>query len=254
MITANDVRKKLKEIKGNNVNYGKALLDINSAYYVVPRKYNAMHSMTRYFQHEYMEVEYFLNVESAEVFFDSQMKADGKVITLFSRKAIQQDAVIEKVEELRRKNLVVVVPEKKISCEKELVEYELCPGDNRARKTVSIMACALTNMTSELSDKLEDNIDVMFSFNIFKLKRKYVLALCKLGFHNTLVNVVGSDVLDNMLSEGYYELYELGECLDTPYIIDDYMIDDIKELIYWYDNNDIGHLLLDYDIMCDKLK
>lgn len=33
--------KKLKEIKGNNVNYGKALLDINSAYYVVPRKYNA---------------------------------------------------------------------------------------------------------------------------------------------------------------------------------------------------------------------
>lgn len=84
-----------------------------------------MHSMTRYFQHEYMEAEYFLNVESAEVFFDSQMKADGKVITLFSRKAIQQDAVIEKVEELRRKNLVVVVPEKKISCEKELVEYEI---------------------------------------------------------------------------------------------------------------------------------
>lgn len=41
------------------------------------------------------------------------MKADGKVITLFSRKAIQQDAVIEKVEELRRKNLVVVVPEKR---------------------------------------------------------------------------------------------------------------------------------------------
>lgn len=81
--------------------------------------------MTRYFQHEYMEAEYFLNVESAEVFFDSQMKADGKVITLFSRKAIQQDAVIEKVEELRRKNLVVVVPEKKISCEKELVEYEI---------------------------------------------------------------------------------------------------------------------------------
>ena len=117
--------KKLKEIKGNNVNYGKALLDINSAYYIVPRKYNAMHSMTRYFQHEYMEAEYFLNVESAEVFFDSQMKADGKVITLFSRKAIQQDAVIEKVEELRRKNLVVVVPEKKISCEKELVEYEI---------------------------------------------------------------------------------------------------------------------------------
>jgi hypothetical protein len=65
---------------------------------------------------------------------------------------------------------------------------------------------------------------------------------------------VGSDVLDNMLSEGCYELYELGECLDTPYIIDDYMIDDIKELIYWYDNNDIGHLLLDYDIICDKSK
>ncbi len=138
--------------------------------------------------------------------------------------------------------------------DKELVEYELCPGDNRARKTVSIMGCVLTNMTSELSDKLEDNIDVVFSFNIFKLKRKYIIALCRLGFHNTLVNVVGSDVLDNMLNEGCYELYELGEYLDRPYIIDDYMIDDIKELIYWYDNNDIGHLLLDYDIMCDKSK
>lgn len=117
--------KKLKEIKGDSANYGKALLDINNNYYIVPRKYNANYAMTRYFQHEYMEAEAFLNVESVEVFFDSQKKADGKVITLFSKKTIKLEAVKAKVKQFGCKVLVVVVPDKKLSCEKELLEYEI---------------------------------------------------------------------------------------------------------------------------------
>lgn len=129
--------KKLKEIKGNNVNYGRTLLDINNVYYVIPRKYNAVYSMTRYFEQEYMEAEYFLNIESAEVFFDTEKKADGKVITLFSKKTISQDAVIEKVGRLRRKNLIIVVPKEKILCEKELTEYEILQ-DIRKKSLLSV--------------------------------------------------------------------------------------------------------------------
>ena len=52
------------ELKGDNVNYTKVLLDVTGKYYVIPRKYNTEKSMTRYFSNEFMSVDDFLSIGS----------------------------------------------------------------------------------------------------------------------------------------------------------------------------------------------
>lgn len=76
--------KRQKEIKGSNINIPKILLDVTGDYYIIPKKYNTEHSMTRYFRHEFMCVDDFLNIHDANAFFEKKENADGKMISLFS--------------------------------------------------------------------------------------------------------------------------------------------------------------------------
>lgn len=76
--------KKRREIKGNNINVAKVLLDVTGEYYIIPKKYNTEHMMTRYFQHEFMNVDDFLNIHDVDAFFQESKKIDGKIISLFS--------------------------------------------------------------------------------------------------------------------------------------------------------------------------
>lgn len=117
--------KKQREIKGDSTNYGKMLEDISNSHFIIPRKYNVDHTMTRYFRHEYMEVSSFLNIRSAEAFFDKGDLADGKVITLFSFGSTYQADVKKHVAELECPKLIVVAPKAKITCEKQLKEFEI---------------------------------------------------------------------------------------------------------------------------------
>lgn len=113
-----------REIKGDNVNYTKALLDVSGKYYVVPRKYNTEKSMTRYFTNEFMHVDDFLNIDSASALMDEE-SLDGKVITLFSFTGIKQERVNKHLLELADKRLVVVCPKKGLKAQKQLRDYEI---------------------------------------------------------------------------------------------------------------------------------
>ena len=77
---------KQREIKGNHINIAKVLLDVTGDYYIIPKKYNTEHRMTRYFQHEFMNVEDFYNIQDINVLLDDLKKADGKLISLYSLK------------------------------------------------------------------------------------------------------------------------------------------------------------------------
>lgn len=116
--------KRQREIKGDNVNYSNVLLTLTGNYYITPRKYNALHSMTRFFTTEYMLVEDFLNISSAEAIL-AKANGDGKVITLFSFETIKQDKVKKHVAELADDRLVVVCPKDKLGIQKKLKEYEI---------------------------------------------------------------------------------------------------------------------------------
>lgn len=113
-----------RELKGNNVNYSKMLLEVTGKYFVVPRKYNTLNMMTRYFTNEFMYVDDFLNIESAEALIGNDT-LDGKVITLFSFTGINQENVKTHIFDLADKRLVVVCPQKGLKIQKRLKDYEI---------------------------------------------------------------------------------------------------------------------------------
>lgn len=116
--------KRQRELKGDNVNYSKALLEVTGKFFVVPRKYNTVNAMTRYFTNEYMMAEDFLSIDSAEALMGSDT-LDGKVITLYDFVGIKQDKVKKHLLELADKRLVVVCPKKGLKAQKQLKDFEI---------------------------------------------------------------------------------------------------------------------------------
>ena len=111
-------------MKGENVNYAKALIDVTGKYHVIPRKYNTIFSMTRYFDNQFMDAEDFLSITSSDVLL-GDCKGDGKVITLFSFSRIKQEMVKKHLLELNDSRLVVVCPKKALALKKQLMDYEI---------------------------------------------------------------------------------------------------------------------------------
>lgn len=116
--------KRQRELKGDNVNYGQALLRVTGKYYIVPRKYNTKHMMTRYFVNQFMRVEDFLNIDSADAILED-CPGDGKVISLYSFEEIKQEQVRKHLFKLGDQRLVVVCPRQAIKVSLELKDYEI---------------------------------------------------------------------------------------------------------------------------------
>lgn len=159
--------KKQRELKGDNVNYSKTLLDVTGKYFVVPRKYNTLHSMTRYFSNEFMSVEDFLNISTASALVNDE---DGKVITLYSFVGVKQEQVNKHFEELAEPRIVVVCPKQGMKLQKQLRDFEIIQelkenqtftnNNEILKKELPLLLDDLTTeLEQELSTIYEDNQD-----------------------------------------------------------------------------------------------
>ncbi len=117
--------KRQREIKGESCNYSKALQEITGKYFVIPRKYNTEKMMTRYFRHEYMDVEAFLSFSKPEVLFEENDYSDGKVISLYGVERINHDSIQKQFKAFNCPKLVVVMPKKMLTATKYLRDYEI---------------------------------------------------------------------------------------------------------------------------------
>lgn len=115
--------KKQRELRGDNANYSAALDKISDVNYIIPRKYNTDFKMTRYFDHEFMSVEAFLDISEARIILDGSL--DGKVIKLYSFNPISQMKVKKHYKKLACERLIVVVPQEGLNIKKQLVDYEI---------------------------------------------------------------------------------------------------------------------------------
>ncbi len=116
--------KRQREIKGNSVNYSKALEDITGEHFIVPRRYNNDHMMTRYFRNEFMFAEDFLSLNDPNVILGDD-NTDGKVLTLFSFVGIKQEDIKKHIATLASKKMLIVCPKKGIKVDKQLRDYEI---------------------------------------------------------------------------------------------------------------------------------
>ena len=153
-----------RELKGENVNYAKALIEVTGKYHVIPRKYNTVTMMTRYFTNEFMNVEDFLNINSAEALLGDDT-LDGKVITLFSFIGIKQEVVKRHAQELSDKRLVVVCPKKGLKAQKQLKDFEII-SELRENQVFTnnneILKKELPLLIEDLSAELENLISEIY--------------------------------------------------------------------------------------------
>lgn len=117
--------KRQRSLKGDRVNYGKVFESITKKYYIIPRKYNADHTMTRYYRHEYMSVEDFLSITDASVLFEADSFTDGKVLSLYSIGKIDSSKVRKHMKELNCRKLIVICPKYSFSMLKQALDYEI---------------------------------------------------------------------------------------------------------------------------------
>ncbi len=153
--------KRQREIKGDNVNYAQVLLDVTGNYHIIPRKYNTVHTMTRYFVNRYMNVDDFLNIDSAEALLGDCI-GDGKVITLYSFVGIKQEQVKKHFLELEEPRLVVVCPKKGLKAQKQLKDYEIIQ-ELRANQTFTSNNEILKKELPLLVDDLTTELKLIIS-------------------------------------------------------------------------------------------
>lgn len=152
------------ELRGESINYAKALLEVTGKYYYVPRKYNTEKSMTRYFSNEFMNVDDFLNINSSDALVGEET-LDGKVITLFSFGGIKQEVVNKHLLDLADKRLVVVCPKKGLKAKKQLKEYEIIREireDTTFTSNNEILKKELPLLLDDLSLELETLLDTVY--------------------------------------------------------------------------------------------
>lgn len=153
-----------REIKGDSVNYARTLLEVTGKYFVVPRKYNTVKMMTRYFTNEFMHVDDFLSIDSADALIGTET-LDGKVITLYSFIGIKQELVKKHVLDLADKRLVVVCPKKGLKAQKQLKDYEIISElrDNQAfTNNNAILKKELPLLLDDLTAELEQIISSVY--------------------------------------------------------------------------------------------
>lgn len=150
--------KRQRELIGTNVNYSDALRKISGQNYVLPRKFNADHLMTRYFHHEYMSVESFLNINEGSVFIDKDC-IDGKVITLYSFNDVKQNEVKKHVVNLSCDQLVIVAPGKNLTVQRHLTDYAIIQGfrkENIFKGDNEILKRELSVIEEDLEQEIEN--------------------------------------------------------------------------------------------------
>lgn len=156
--------KKQRELKGENVNYSRALLEVTGKYFVVPRKYNTDKMMTRYFVNEFMHVDDFLEIHSAEILMGED-GIDGKVITLYDFVGIKQELVKKHFLDLADKRLVIVCPKRGLKAKKQLKDYEII-SELRDNQTFTnnnqILKKELPLLLDDLTAELEQMISSIY--------------------------------------------------------------------------------------------
>lgn len=157
--------KKLRSLKGDRINCGKVFENITKKYYIIPRKYNADHMMTRYYRHEYMSVEDFLNIMEASVLFEADNFADGKVLSLYSIGKIDFSKVRKHVKALNCKKLIVICPKSSFNMLKQALDYEILQElKNNISFTADneILKRELPILEEDISKELEDCLYRMY--------------------------------------------------------------------------------------------
>lgn len=157
--------KKQRVLRGEVVNFSKVFKMVTGKYYVIPRRYNTDNWMTRYFSHEYMSVEEFLNINDGEALLGTN-NADGLVITLYSLGATKQEAVKKHLQNLANERVIVVSPKQKFVNIKTALDLDIVEdlkSDTSFSENNEVLKRELPLMEEDLNDSIFMELDDIYT-------------------------------------------------------------------------------------------
>lgn len=118
--------KKRSITKAGSINISKILQDITDRLYVIPKRYNTLNCITRYFSCEYMEIETFLSIQNMDTIINEQRYSDGKVVILYSLdRTIDIQEIKDKLNVYASEKLIIVYTLMKFEYLEQAREYEI---------------------------------------------------------------------------------------------------------------------------------
>lgn len=193
--------KKQRSLKGEQINISSVFETITRKYFVIPRKYNADHAMTRYFRHEYMSVDDFLGINTADVFFDENNFSDGIVISLFDTGKINLTEVRKHVKEFANERMIIICPEKSFAMLKQAVDYDILQDikvNNVFTSDNEILKRELPVMEEDLAKELREEL-----YSIYEEDKN-----CKvLYYHEQILSTKKYSEVENIVNDCCDRIY-----------------------------------------------
>lgn len=103
----------IKKTKIKNINIGNYLTNLNNKKYIVPRKYNEINKMSRFFNILFLDEESFKNLTSFNYYFEENY-CDGLIVYLL-KKDIDDKEIVDKINKINDKRIIVKYPNVKIN-------------------------------------------------------------------------------------------------------------------------------------------
>lgn len=198
--------KKQRELRGDSIDYSSVLLDVLGNYHVIPRKYNTVNFMTRYYTNQFMDVSDFLNITSSSSILSNDY-GDGKIVMLYSFSKFNRTDIEKHFIEIADPKLILVCPRKIIKSKKLLIDYDIMQSlrknqyftDNNEilkNELPLLMDDITTELISELTEIYEEGNSSILYFDNDTLKEdKYtniesVVGYCcdKIYYKTSLIN------------------------------------------------------------------
>lgn len=118
--------KKRKDLRANRPNINKVFSDIAEVRYVLPKRYNYLYAMTRYFRYEYMDVKTFMTINDLTVIMQEGGFCDGKILSLYSDEDTDYSSEVgKKIKTAGIPNLIVMLGNKTFELSDQIQEYEV---------------------------------------------------------------------------------------------------------------------------------
>ena len=158
--------KKEKALRNGVSDLNSVLKQITDSQFIVPRKYNGVHLMTRYFKHEFMNVEDFLAIGSESALLDSCNGADGLAITLYGTHDIDKQAVKKHMKTVASSRIVILCPEKRISTFEQIEEYEILQDIQNNKVFIDnneILEKEIPLLAEDLIEEINKSLDEIYS-------------------------------------------------------------------------------------------
>lgn len=134
--------------------------------YVFPKKYNYEYGMTRYFRYAFCDVEDFLAIKNADVFFENAAFCDGRIICIFQHNEKDYTHEIsKKVEELASHKIVVMYAHKMFEVEEDVLRIQLLKDikeDYHFIEKNGHLLSEIQGLEENLESKIQSSLNLLY--------------------------------------------------------------------------------------------